>query len=279
MIKWTYPLKRRVQTMTERKNTYLFYKPSEELEKKVQEVRKLGRKYGFQLVDNPNDANIIASFGGDGTFLQSIRKTNFREDCLYIGVNDGKLGFYTDFSTDDLAKIELGLQSDIIEVLKYPTLDVTVDGKQNFQCLNELSIRSQIIKTFAIDVYIDGFYFETFRGDGMVVSTPTGSTAYNKSLGGAVVDPKLKAMQLTEISSLNNNQYRTLGSPLLLSHDRELVLKIVQDGNDHPIIGADNEALSIRHSHEVRIKVSDKQIKTLRMKDNLFLDKVRRSFL
>ncbi|WP_280769926.1 NAD kinase [Salipaludibacillus daqingensis] len=265
--------------MNERNSAYLFYKPTDELEEKVQSIRKLGRKYGYTLVEDPKDANMIISFGGDGAFLQAVRKTDFREDCLYIGVNDGRVGFYTDFSTNDLEKIELGLQSKNIEVLNYPTIEVTVDGMKSFHCLNELSIRSNIIKTFAMDVFIDDTYLETFRGDGLVVSTPTGSTAYNKSLNGAVVDPKLKSMQLTEISSINNNQYRTLGSPLILSKDRELVLKIIQDGNDHPIIAADNEALSIRHSHEVRIKVSEKEVKTLRMKDNLFIHKVKRSFL
>lgn len=265
--------------MSDRKNVFLFYKKNDELEEKIQEIRKIGRKYDYRLVDHPDDANIIASFGGDGTFLQAIRKSGFREDALYVGVNDGRLGFYTDFNTNDPEKIEMALKSDQTEILQYPTLEVEVDGMQSFQCLNELSIRSQIIKTFAIDVYIDGLYFETFRGDGMVVSTPTGSTAYNRSLNGAIVDPKLNGMQLTEIASINNNQYRTLGAPLILNHDRELTLKIVQDGNDHPIIGADNEALSIRHSHEVKVKVSNKKIKTLRMKDNLFLHKVRRSFL
>ncbi|SDZ28216.1 NAD+ kinase [Evansella caseinilytica] len=265
--------------MPDRKNVYLFYSPSDELEPKIQEMRAIGKKYGFRLVHDFNEANIIASIGGDGAFLQAIRKTNFREDCLYVGINTGRLGFYTDFDIDNLEGIQEGLRSDNVEVFKYPTLDVTVDGSNTFQCLNECSIRSQIIKTFAIDVYIDDLYFETFRGDGMVVSTPTGSTAYNKSLRGAIVDPRLKSMQLTEISSLNNNEYRTLGSPLLLSGDRELVLKVVQDGNDHPIIGADNEALSIRHSHEIRIKVSDKVIKTVKLKNNSFLQKVKRSFL
>lgn len=265
--------------MDNRKNTYLFYKPTEDLEAKVQKIRELGRKYDFQLVDDPKDASIIVSFGGDGSFLQAVRKTGFRDDCLYIGVNDGQLGFYTDFSTDNLEKIEAGLKSENIEVLKYPTLEVTVDGVHTFYCLNELSIRSRIIKTFALDVYIDGIFLETFRGDGLVVSTPTGSTAYNKSLNGAVVDPKLKGMQLTEVASLNNNQYRTLGSPLLLNNDRELVLKVVQDGNVHPIMGADNEALSVKQCHQVNIKVSEREIKTLRMKDNLFIHKVRRSFL
>ncbi|MCD8508683.1 MAG: NAD kinase [Bacillus sp. (in: Bacteria)] len=266
--------------MSERKNVYLFNNSlDEQTNEKIQKLKELGRKYGFKLVHDVNEANIIASVGGDGAFLQAIRKTGFKEDCLYVGINTERLGFYTDFSINDMERIESAFQSDLLEVLRYPTIEVTVDDVQTFQCLNECSIRSNIIKTFAIDVYIDGIHFETFRGDGLVVSTPTGSTAYNKSLKGAVVDPKLKSLQLTEIASINNNQYRTLGSPLILSGERELVLKIIQDGNDHPIIGADNEALSIRHCHEVKIKLSNKVIKTLKMKDNLFIHKVKRSFL
>ncbi len=267
--------------MSDRKNVYLFYKKTDELEEKVQKARELGRKYDFNLVEDPKDANIIASFGGDGTFLQALQKTRFREDALYIGVNDGDFGFYTDFTTSDLTRLELAMQSDMdmVEVLRYPTLEVTIDGLKSFHCINEVTIRSNIIKTFVVDVYLDNLHFETFRGDGLLVSTPTGSTAYNKSLGGAVVDPKLPAMQLTEMASVNNNQYRTLGSPLVLSKGRELTLKVVQDGNDHPIIGIDNEAMGIRHSRDIKVKVSDRAIKTLKMKDNLFANKLKRSFL
>lgn len=265
--------------MNERKNVYLFYKKTEGLEEKVLKIRELGRKYGFQLVEDPAEANIIVSIGSDGTFLQALQKTNFLEEALYIGINDGGSGFYTDFTVDNLERLELAMQSDMVEVLRYPTLEVTIDGLTSFHCINELSLRSNIIKTFVIDVYIDDLYFETFRGDGLLVATPTGSTAYNKSLGGAIVDPKLPSMQLTEMASVNTNEYRTLGSPLVLSKERELQLKIVQDGNDHPIIGIDNEAMGIRHSHNIKVKVSDRIVKTLRMKDNLFTHKVKRSFL
>ncbi|CAM3857111.1 NAD kinase [Alkalicoccus chagannorensis] len=265
--------------MTDRKKVYLFYKKTDELEPKVQKIRELGKKYGFTLTERPEEANIIASFGGDGTFLQALQKTRFREDALYIGINDGEFGFYTDFSTENTERLELAMQSDLVEVLRYPTLEVTIDGEKTFHVLNEVSLRSNIIKTFVIDVFVDDLYFETFRGDGLLVSTPTGSTAYNKSLGGAIVDPKLPSMQLTEMASVNNNQYRTLGSPMVLSKQRELKLKIVQDGNDHPIIGIDNEALGIRHSHDISVRVSDRTVKTLRMKDNLFHNKLKRSFL
>ena len=93
-------------------------------------------------------------------------------------------------------------------------IEVDVDGQGTFSCLNEFSIRSAIIKTFVIDVFVDQLHFETFRGDGLIVATPTGSTAYNKSVNGAVVDPLLSCMQVSEVASVNNNQYRTLGASI-----------------------------------------------------------------
>lgn len=113
----------------------------------------------------------------------------------------------------------------------------------------------------------------------MIISTPTGSTAYNKSVSGAVVDPLISCMQVSELASLNNNTYRTLGSSFILSSERKLTLQVVQDGNEHPIIGLDNEALSTRNVKKVEIRLSDKKIKTVKLKDNSFWEKVKRSFL
>ena len=149
---------------------------------------------------------------------------------------------------------------------KYPTIQVDVDGSTSFHCLNEFSLRSSIIKTFVVDVHVDDLYFETFRGDGLVVSTPTGSTAYNKSLHGAVVDPLIPCFQVSELASLNNNTYRTLGSPFILNHERTLTLKLRPDGNDYPVIGMDNEALSIKQVEKAVVRLSDKQIKTVKLK-------------
>ena len=113
----------------------------------------------------------------------------------------------------------------------------------------------------------------------MLISTPTGSTAYNKSVNGAVVDPMLPCLQVSELASLNNNLYRTLGSSFILSDKRKLTLKVVQDGNDYPVIGIDNEALSIRHVKQLEYSLSELPIKTVKLKDNSFWEKVKRTFL
>jgi NAD+ kinase len=266
--------------MPNRRNLYFFYKRDEETVSQVNKLQDLAKEHGFTLVNDPQSANIIVSIGGDGTFLQAVRKTNFREDCLYAGIStSGSLSLYCDFDINDTDKMIESMKNEQIEVRRYPTIEVKVDENTSFHCLNECSIRSPIIKTIVIDVYIDNKQFETFRGDGMIFSTPTGSTAYNKSVNGAVVDPLLPCIQVSELASVNNNLYRTLGSSFILSGERSLTLHVVQDGNDFPIIGMDNEAVSIRLVENLEIKLSGKEIKTVKLKDNSFWEKVKRSFL
>jgi NAD+ kinase len=265
--------------MSDRRNIYFYYKKADEWMEKVQQLSELANQYGFTVVDNYHKANIIVSIGGDGEFLQAVRKTNFRDDCLYCGITTSDtLSFYCDFQIQDTNKMIEAMTNEQIEVRRYPTIEVSVDENPSFHCLNECTIRSGIIKTFVMDVYIDDLHFETFRGDGMIISTPTGSTAYNKSVNGAVVDPLLPCMQVSELASLNNNRYRTLGSSFILSGNRKLSIHF-PEGYDYPIIGMDNEALSIRYVSKIDIQLSEKRIKTVKLKDNSFWEKVKRTFL
>nr|WP_309099665.1 NAD kinase [Fredinandcohnia onubensis] len=266
--------------MMDRRNVYFFYRKEDKLIEYVEKLNQIAKEHQFRIIDDAKEANVIVSIGGDGTFLQAVRKTNFRQDCLYVGISTtGALNLYCDFHADDTDKMVEAMLNEKIEVRRYPILEVKVDDNPSFYCLNECSIRSGIIKTFVLEVYIDDLHFETFRGDGMIISTPTGSTAYNKSVRGAVVDPLLPCMQVTELASLNNNQYRTLGSPFILSGTKKLTLRDVQDGNDFPTIGMDNEALSIRNVKQIDIQLSEKRIKTVKLKDNSFWEKVKRTFL
>ncbi len=266
--------------MAERRNIYFYYKRDEELLRKVAPLFEATERYGFTIVHDFREANIIASIGDDGAFLQAVRKTGFRDECLYMGISTkNSLNMYCDFRIEDTSKLIESILNEQLEVRRYPVIDVTVDGQGTFKCLNEFSIVSSIIKTLVIDVFIDKLHFETFRGDGLIVATPTGSTAYNKSVKGAVVDPLLSCMQVSEVASINNNSYRTLGSSFILSGDRKLTLKVVSETNDHPTMGMDNEALSIREVDHIQLQLADKKLKTLKLKDNSFWEKVKRTFL
>ena len=266
--------------MTSRNNIYLYTKNDTDSLRRKELLQKVIHQHGFKTVDNFEEASIIISIGSDATFLQAVRKTGFRQDTLYAGISiTDSLNMYCDFFADDIEKMADAVQKDKIEVRKYPILEVSVNKNPKFFCLNEFTIRSNVIKSFVLDIFIDQKHFETFRGDGMVISTPTGSSAYNKSLNGAVVDPLLPCIQVAEIASMNSNEFRTLGSPFVLSGERTLELRLQQDWNDYPSMSTDNEALSIQHVDTVTLSLSDRVVKTVKLKDNSYWDKVKRSFL
>lgn len=266
--------------MTDRKNIYFYYKKSATIHKELDNLVNKITEHGFNVVSDAKDANIIASIGGDGDFLQCVRRTGFRDDCLYAGIsNSDQLSFYCDFHLNDVDKMIKAIHENQMKVRRYPVIEVTIDNGSSYQCINEFSIQSAIVKTFILDVYINDLHLETFRGDGLIISTPTGSTAYSKSVHGAVVDPKLSCMQITELGSLNTNQYRTLGSPFIINEDKTLTLIVAKEGNEHPIMAIDNEALSVRLVDKIQIRLNGKKIKTVKLKDNTFWHKVKRTFL
>lgn len=258
---------------------FLFSRLDEDTLHKKNYVEKKLKKEGFLLTNDHTKANVVISIGSDGTFLQAVRKTDFRQDCLYLGVSvKGAHGVYCDFKYNEISTLILALRQNKLEERHYPLIEVTINEHKPFYCLNEFSIRSTIIRTFVMDVYIDDLLFESFLGDGLIISTPTGSTAYNKSVRGAVIDPLLPCFQITELASVNNNRFRTLGTSFILSGDRKLTLDVQPDGNEFPSTSADNEAIGVRQVKKVEAELSKRVIRTAKLTDNSFFEKVQRTF-
>lgn len=187
-------------------------------QKVLHELREKLKKQHFIL--NDTNPDIVISIGGDGMLLSAFHKyENQLDKVRFVGVHTGHLGFYTDYRDFELDQLVTNLLLDTGAKVSYPVLNVKVtleNGEvKTFRALNEASIRRSD-RTMVADIIINHVPFERFRGDGVTVSTPTGSTAYNKSLGGAVLHPTIEALQLTEIASLNNRVYRTLGSSIII---------------------------------------------------------------
>lgn len=235
---------------------------------------------GFKVTSDSDKATTIISIGSDGDFLQAVRRTGFQQHCLYVGVSiEEKQGLYCDFFLHNFSALIDVLSADVPTVSPYRLIEVQVGDHPPVYCLNEFTIRSNIIRTLVVDIHIDKRPFQTFLGDGLIISTPTGSTAYNKSMNGAVVDPLLPSFQITELASVNNNTYRTLGTSVVLSANRTIHLYVQESGNSFPLIAADNEAIGIRKVDDVTIRLSEKSITTLRRPDSSFWEKVRKIYL
>ncbi len=234
------------------------------------------RKYIY----DPVNPELVFVFGGDGTVLGAVQSyIDQADDIIFVGVNHGHLGFYTDFMQDDVENILDLIESNEYDICKLPLLEYHIHNNElnlSGYALNEISLISAN-RTMIMEIYINDLLFETFRGTGVAVSTPSGSTAYNKSLGGAVVDINIPSMQLTEIASINNQVYTTLGSPIILG--KNAVLKMVPVKNYDLIFNNDNLHLVLNGKTSIETKVSDKYVKLLTHKNRSFFQRVKKAFI
>ena len=231
---------------------------------------------------NDKNPDIVISIGGDGMLLSAFHKYEDQLDKVrFVGVHTGHLGFYTDYRDFELDQLVNNLQLDAGAKVSYPLLNVKIvleNGEvKTFRALNEASIR-RTDRTMVADVLINNVPFEQFRGDGLTVSTPTGSTAYNKSLGGAVLQPTIEALQLTEIASLNNRVYRTLGSSIIVpKKDR---IEVIPTRNDYHTISVDNSIYSFRNIKRIEYQIDHHKIHFVATPSHTsFWDRVRDAFI
>lgn len=206
--------------------------------------------------------DIVISIGGDGMLLSAFHMYEKELDKVrFVGIHTGHLGFYTDYRDFEVDKLIDNLRKDKGEQISYPILTVVIsldDGRViKARALNEATVK-RIEKTMVADVIINHVKFESFRGDGISVSTPTGSTAYNKSLGGAVLHPTIEALQLTEISSLNNRVFRTLGSSVIIPKKDKI--ELVPKRLGIYTISIDNKTYQLKNVTKVEYFIDDEKI-------------------
>ncbi len=252
-----------------------------EVAAKIRDILKRDAKRGEEV--DISIADLVVVIGGDGTFLDAVRANGFKDETLFLGIHTGHLGFYCDGTLDDVPDIEDILFQNKYDIYRLPLLQVNVideDGSRHFYILNELQIKTSTIGNIILDISIDNELFQTLRGDGVLVASPTGSTAYAKSAGGAVVPPELEAMQVTELVSANNYAYRTLHSSFLLPKGTAVTIDYKDKWHEfEPIIGVDRLRITTKKFKQAEVTLAGKYIQTIRLHGNSYWQRVKRSFV
>ncbi|MFT8361823.1 MAG: NAD kinase [Sporolactobacillus sp.] len=242
----------------------------------VRELTGLGLSY------NSSAPDLVISVGGDGTLLQAFHRYIDRlADTAFVGVHTGHLGFYADWTAQELPLLIDAISKKHYTAVAYPLLRVKVrqqggERSKDYLALNECTIR-HTNGLLVADVYFRNELFESFRGDGLCFSTPTGSTAYNRGLAGAIVHPSLETIQLTEIASINNRVYRTLGSPIILPKHHHCQVRPI-DGS-HFTISIDHIARQHEQVTEIECAVAAEKICFARFRPFPFWRRVHDSFI
>ena len=225
--------------------------------------------------------DVVITVGGDGTLLGAFHHYRNQLDRIrFVAIHTGHLGFYTDWRNFEVDQLIESLKQDKGEHVSYPLLDVNVKFKSGdvirYAALNEATLR-KVNGTLLCEVYINGELFENFRGDGLCVATPTGSTGLSKSLGGAVVHPRAEVMQMTEMASINNRVYRTLSSPMIFAKDNVLTLR--PESKEGMVMAIDHLTYDANEIEEIQLQISHERISFAAYRHTPFWDRVEDAFI
>lgn len=246
---------------------------------------KLIEKENILQIDNPkifneldNSFNFFFSIGGDGTILSAIKFVK-QLDIPLVGINTGRLGFLASIHKDEiketLNKILSGSYAisrrSLIEVETKPAEAIDEDFKF---ALNEVAIsRKDSTSMITVETWLDEDYLNAYWADGIIISTPTGSTGYSLSCGGPVITPDTKSMVITPIAPHNLN-----ARPLVFPDNKKLRFK-VSGREEFFLISMDSRTYSLPANTEIRLKKAGFSIPLVQLHESSFLSTLRKKLL
>ncbi len=219
---------------------------------------------GLPLDELCQRADFLISVGGDGTLLSVVRKS-FKYDKPVLGINLGTLGFLTDISMHQLPNFIKDLKNNIYKIDGRMMIEGSVNLNK-FVAFNDIVIsRKSISSMIKIAAKIDGKHFNSYFGDGVIISTPTGSTAYNLSVGGPIVYPLTEAFIVTPVAPHSLTQ-----RPLVMPADFEIEFKITD--NQGAVVIVDGQVIyEVEQNQSIKIKCAPKKAKMIhRVQRNYF---------
>ena len=239
---------------------------------------ELPRDIRFSRLDRElQNAELLICFGGDGTILHTAKAAT-RKGVPVLGVNIGTMGFMAELESTELDKLAL-LAQDKYTIDSRMMLDVTVQRDRDIIyhdiCLNDAVItKGAVARIVHLAVKCDGVQAMECGADGVVISTPTGSTAYSLSAGGPIVEPQASSIIVTPICS------HDVGSRCIVASDKRVItVELTQNARRNAYLSADGgKAIRLNMGDVVTIKKSRLETKLLRLNDRNFFDVVNTKF-
>jgi NAD+ kinase len=256
------------------------WNPVIEKELKLQLESKIGLTQRTDEFNSHKDfhkgIDLTISVGGDGTFIKSV---SFIRDSgvPILGINTGRLGFLSNISQDTLHQTIEQVKNKNFEYQKRSLIRVQTEedlfGEDNF-ALNEVTIQKKDTASMVtVHAALDNKYLNSYWADGLIVSTPTGSTAYNLSCGGPIVTPGCLVHILTPIAPHNLNV-----RPVVVPDHLPIQLSIEGRGRKY-LISLDGNSKNISQGEEVLVTKAEFMINVIKFEDNNFLDTIRNKML
>ena len=221
---------------------------------------------------NDFEADMVLSMGGDGTFLRAASYVG-NKNIPILGINTGRLGFLADVSPEEMEDTFKDIYNHNYKVEDRSVLQVISNGQplKGYPCgLNEIAVlKRDSSSMITIHTSINGAYLTTYQADGLVIATPTGSTAYSLSIGGPVIVPHSNTIAITPVAphSLNIR-------PIVINDDWEITLD-VESRSHNFLVAIDGRSETCREGTRLTIRKADYRIKVIKRQNHVFFHTLR----
>lgn len=221
-------------------------------------------------------ADLLISIGGDGTFLKAANAV--QENAIPIlGINTGRLGFLADVGIDDMDEQLVQILGGNIQIEERNLLEIKTHGyqlKQHPYALNEIAIlKHDSSSMIAIKTKINNQELVTYQADGLIIATPTGSTAYSLSVGGPIIAPQSGVITLTPVAP-----HSLTMRPMVIRDDWSITLDVTSRSH-HFLVAIDGRSESIPQGTKITICQAPFTVQIARRKDRNFFDTLRQKMM
>lgn len=221
-------------------------------------ARALGRR-GTDLAKM--DVDILLAVGGDGTVLRALQRTTAK----VLGVNSGSLGFLTEVTAEQFPEALSRLTKGEYDVEPRTKLKVTVDKRRLYDCTNEAVLHTaSIAKIRDFEIWLDGTLVQRLRADGIIVATPTGSTSYNLSVGGPIVDPRVEAFVISAIAP-----FKPAARATVVPTSAEVRVRLTKPKECLLVLDGQHE-VSVKGSEDIRFTGSEARAEFVKFGDDFY---------
>lgn len=245
-------------------------------------LKKKLKIHGFTWTSQlDSTTDLIICIGGDGSFLKTMHDLSF-PTIPVVSINTGHLGFFSEIKPDQIDFLLERLRSCeyILEDMNPLKAEIHSEkGSYTLHGINEVVVKSNRCKPIHLKITVNGQLIQTFSGDGILVSTSTGSTAYSYSAGGSIVDPSLEVLQITPLAPINTNVYRCFTSSVIFPPSAHIYIMPEREPESYVLISADGIEQPLTWFKQISISLGCRPIRMLRLNQHDFWNKVITKFL
>ena len=226
--------------------------------------------------DDRFTADMVISLGGDGTFLKAANRVGSKQIPI-LGINTGRLGFLADISPEEMKETFDEIRDGRYDIEKRSVLQVTCNDGRRLKtpyALNEIAVlKRDSSSMISIHTAINGAPLTTYQADGLVVATPTGSTAYSLSVGGPIIVPHSNSIVLTPVAPHSLNV-----RPIVLCDDCRITLRVESRSHNY-LVAIDGRSESCSESTVLTLSRADYDIRVVKRTSHRYFDTLRNKMM